>query len=126
MFLIKGYNRMEAIRVKIENAVITNTFLGYEEHGIFTFSIGLKGDCWGVSFGNRALDGWSEKDGERCPQPKSINVLTEILSVVGVRKWEDLKGKYVRVETHGPGGRVEKIGNLIEDKWLDLDEFFKK
>ena len=29
--------------MKIENAIIESTFLGYEDHGILTFVIGLKG-----------------------------------------------------------------------------------
>lgn len=52
-----------------------------------------------------------------------MSVIPEILKVVGVRKWEDLKGKYVRVETNGLGRTVTKMGNLIDDVWLDLDDF---
>lgn len=112
--------------MKIENAEISSTYLGFEEHGIFTFSIGLRGDGWGVAYGGRALDGYdTEKDG-RFPDSTAMSVIAEIIKVVGVRKWEDLKGKHVRVETCGPGSRIEKIGNLIENKWLDLDEFFKR
>ncbi|RXA58454.1 hypothetical protein EQ871_17040 [Enterococcus casseliflavus] len=108
----------------IENAEITGTLLGYGEHGILTFSIGLKGSGWGVNYGSRALDGYIKKEGERKPNHAAMSVIPEILKVVGVRKWEDLKGKYVRVETNGLGRTVTKIGNLIDDVWLDLDEFF--
>lgn len=110
--------------MNIENAEITSTFLGYEDHGIFTFNIMLKGDGWGVGYGGRALDGYIEKEGERVPHQEAMSIITEILNVVGVKKWEDLKGKHVRVENNGLGRAVTKIGNLIEDKWLDLDSFF--
>lgn len=108
-----------------ENAKITSTFLGYEDHGIFTFSIGLEGDGWGVGFGGIALDGYDIKKDERVPDSKAVSVLTEILKVVGVNKWEDLKGKTVRVENNGLGRPVKKIGNLIKNDWLDLEEYFK-
>lgn len=110
----------------IQNALITNTFLGYEDHGILTFSLGLDGGGCYVGYGHRALDEYSEKLDKRVPADKSLACIAEVLNVVGVKKWEDLKGKHVRVESHGLGGSVTKIGHIIEDKWLDLDEFFSK
>lgn len=107
----------------IENAEITETLLGYADHGILTFSIGLKGKGWGVNYGNRALDGFDKKEDKRTPDQAAMRIIPEILNVVGVRKWEELKGKYVRVETNGLGRTITKIGNLIDDVWLDLDDF---
>ena len=46
--------------------------------------------------------------------------------IVGVDKWEDLPGKYIRFEDNGCGFTVTKIGNIIKDKWFDLKEFFGK
>nr|DAF85767.1 MAG TPA: hypothetical protein [Siphoviridae sp. ctWT735] len=34
--------------------------------------------------------------------------------------------KYIRFEDNGLGSTVTKIGNIIEEKWLDLEEFFGK
>ena len=45
---------------------------------------------------------------------------------VGVEKWEDLKDKYVRVVDDGWGSSIKKIGNIIDDKWFDIDKFFKE
>lgn len=74
----------------VENAEITSTFLGREEHGILTSYITVRGDGFGVS------------------------------------SWEDLVGKFIRIETDDPGSRVTKIGNLIKDEWFDFEESFKK
>ena len=49
-----------------------------------------------------------------------------IMDVVGVRRWEDLKGQYIRYEDHGWGSTVTVIGNIIKDKWFDIDKFFKE
>lgn len=47
------------------------------------------------------------------------------MEVVGVRSWEDLKGKYIRYGDNGLNSRVTKIGNILEDKWIDIDDFMK-
>lgn len=112
--------------MKIENAIIESTFLGYEDHGILTFVIGLKGDCFSVGFGNVALDQWSEKEGRRVAQPKSMDCIAKILEVVGVDRWEDLKGKHVRIASNGLGSTITRIGNIIENKWLDLEQAFEE
>lgn len=112
--------------MKIENAIIESTFLGYEDHGILTFVIGLKGACFSVGFGNVALDQWSEKEGRRVAQPKSMDCIAKILEVVGVDHWEDLKGKHVRIAFNDLGSTVTRIGNIIENKWLDLEQAFEE
>lgn len=100
---------------KIENAVITGTMLGLEGHGIMSSFIYLDFDGGGVGFGGYVLGGES-----------GIAYIEEILNVVGVEKWEDLKGKHVRVDSEGIGGKALGIGNIIKDKWLYHEEFFKK
>lgn len=112
--------------MKIENAIIESTFLGYEDHGILTFVIGLKGACFSVGFGNVALDQWSEKEGRRVAQPKSMDCIAKILEVVGVDRWEDLKGKHVRIAFNDLGSTVTRIGHIIENKWLDLEQVFEE
>ena len=51
--------------------------------------------------------------------------MMRIMDIVGVDKWEDLKDKYIRVESNGWGGTIKKIGHITDDKWFDIDEFFK-
>ena len=46
------------------------------------------------------------------------------MDTVGVERWEDLKGKYIRCKVKGWGGTIDEIGNLIEDKWFNIREFF--
>ena len=49
--------------------------------------------------------------------------MRKIMEVVGVRSWEDLKGKYVRYEDNGGGSRITKIGNIIKNDWIHVDDF---
>lgn len=100
---------------EIVNAKITGTMLGVEDHGIFSSYVYLEWDGGGVGFGGYVLGG-----------PSGIDFIREILEVVGVEKWEDLKGKYVRVDTGGWGRPVTAIGNILKDKWLNPKEFFEK
>lgn len=46
------------------------------------------------------------------------------MKVVGVSRWEDLKGKYIRVVSNGWGSTLKTIGNLMKDEWFNITEFF--
>ena len=37
-----------------------------------------------------------------------------------------LAWQYIRFEDNGWGSIITKIGNIVEDKWFDLKEFFGK
>lgn len=54
----------------------------------------------------------------------AIVAMMKIMDTVGVSKWEDLPGKFIRVKTNGWGSTIDEIGNVIEDKWFNLREFY--
>ncbi len=103
------------MKTETNNALITGTMLGIEGHGIMSSFIYLEWDGAGIGFGGYSLGGQS-----------GIDYIKETLDVVGVDKWEDLKGKHVRVVSEGLGGKSLGIGNIIKDKWLYHEEFFSK
>ncbi|GAB2023345.1 hypothetical protein RyT2_24210 [Pseudolactococcus yaeyamensis] len=109
---------------QIKNAKIVSTHLGYEEHGIFTAYIRFEGAGWGVVMGGEVLDKPTDKG--RVLGRRGAALIPEILKVVGVDTWEDLPGKYVRVEDEDLGNKVTKFGHLMDDIWLDFDSFFKQ
>ena len=47
-----------------------------------------------------------------------------IMDTVGVSRFSDLTGKYIRVAHFGLGRQVVIIGNVIDDKWFSGNEFF--
>lgn len=109
---------------EIINAQITNVSLGYEDHGILTFGLTLRFGACSVVYGGVALDAYDKQLKERVPSSQGLKLITEIMKTVGVDKWEDLNNKYIRIEDCGLGTIVDKIGNLMEDKWFSMKEFF--
>lgn len=109
---------------EIRNFKISATHLGYESHGIFTAYLALQSAGFGISVGGYALDEFIDK--KRIITKKGAELIPRILDVVGVETWEQLAGQYIRVEDNGIGESISKIGNLIEDNWLDFDRFLKE
>ena len=110
---------------EIKNYRIISTHLGYGADGIFTFYLRLKGaDGVHASVGGYALDSPGTLT-KRILTVKGATLIAKILDTVGVATWEDLHGEYIRVEDNGLGRYTTKFGNLIEDKWIDLDDYFK-
>lgn len=111
---------------EIQNAKITKVDLSMADHGCLTLELMIEGKGWGCCFGGYVLGygyvGAEEFEGS----PKGIIEIMRIMDVVGVSRFNEMKGKYIRVEVEGWGGSVYKIGNIIEDKWFDYREFYKK
>lgn len=110
---------------KIENAKITSTSISMADHGCLVISFHVEGCGWACSIG-----GWRNGIGSLGATVwkgwgSAVVAMMKIMDTVGVFRWEDLKGKLIRVEIPGPGScSVSKIGNIIEDKWFDLKDFY--
>jgi len=101
----------------IANARIESTFLGVEDHGIFTFSLMLDYGGSGQGFGQYGLDSWDEKEGRRVGTAYGVEMIKAILEVVGVEKWEALEGQLVR--TRATHSSISAIGHVLQNQWLD-------
>lgn len=111
--------------MEIENAQISSVSISMADHGVLTFRIFIKGHSWGCSLGN-FMNGVGHLGAKEWRgNGSAIVAMMKIMDTVGVEKWEDLEGKYVRVKSEGWGSTMHCIGNLIEDKWFDLKEFFQ-
>ena len=110
--------------MNIKNAKITRTFLGREDHGIMTFSIHVHTDAYDVGVGYYAIDGYDRETKSRNFTAKGLEAISKIRDVVGVDTWEQLPDKYIRIKDDGRGSTIDEIGNLIEDKWFNLRDFF--
>lgn len=110
---------------EILNAKITNVSLSMADHGCLTFWITLSGGGWGVSVGGYAIGrgylGANNFEGSAA----GLEAMMRIMDVVGVEKWEDLKGKYIRIKSEGWWSTIHTIGNVLEDEWFDLKKFFE-
>jgi hypothetical protein len=103
--------------MEIENGKIRSTMLGTEDHGIFTCFIDIDFDGSGQGFGGYGLDSWSKKHDRRIGTAYGLEFIKHILDVVGVEKWEDLVGKYIRVKHDMT--KIESIGHITKNKWFD-------
>ena len=81
----------------IRNTLITSTCLG--ESGSFYIHTDSDGVCQG--FG-----GWRLSD----------DMILQILKTLEVKNWEDLKGKYCRVDS--VDGLLKGIGHITKEKWF--------
>ena len=110
--------------MEIKNAKITGVSLTMADHGILTFQIFIEGGGWACSIGNY-VNGKGYLGAKHWEVHGSgLVAMMKIMDVVGVKKWEDLTGKYIRVVDNDWGSTITKIGNILKDEWFDLREFF--
>lgn len=103
---------------KIENAIITDTYLGVEG-GYLTARIDLDGGGWCCSFGDYVLGHWD--DTSKNSSGYAAWAISELLKAIGVKSWEQLSDTYVRVKRGGWGGRIVAVGNILHDKWFSFE-----
>lgn len=109
---------------KIESALIKNVSLTMEDKGCLTSWIILDGGSWGCGYGGYRLGHGYLGSKKFDSTPSALEGIMMIMNVVGVEKWESLKGKYVRVATKGWGDSIKIIGNIVEDRWFDYESFY--
>lgn len=109
---------------KIINMQITYVDLSMSDYGCMVLSMAMEGSGYSVVYGNHCLGhgylGAKEFDGNE----KSMPYIMNIMNVVGVERFNDMKGKYARIAFKGLGSSTKIIGNIIEDKWFDPESFF--
>lgn len=108
------------------NAIIKSTKLGFDG-GVFTFYLHIEFEGGGQGAGGYILDDIvndpNGKFSHRQGIAAGMDLIMKILETVGVQKWEDLPGTYLRFE--GTNSKIHSIGHIIKDKWLNFDEHFK-
>lgn len=123
---MKKYTQEQLIEdgYTIENALIESVDLSMADHGCLTLAMTLKGSGWGVVYGGYCLGhgylGADDFDGSA----SGLEYIMRIMDTVGVERFQNLKGKYVRVTTKGWGSSVKIIGNILKDQWFDAETFF--
>lgn len=125
---MKNYDCYELTELgyTIENALIEKVDLSMADHGCLTLAMLLQGGGWGVVYGGYCLGkGYLGADDDFFSgSAAGMEYLMRIMDTVGVERFQDLKGKYVRVATKGWGDQVKIIGNILKDKWFDAETFF--
>lgn len=113
--------------MEIANAKITNVSLTMEDYCSLVFWITVEGAGWGCNLGGYKIASGclgAKAEDFKAETGDGLVAMMRIMDVVGVEKWEDLEGKYCRVKTEGWGGTINEIGNIINDKWFNIKDFF--
>ena len=71
---------------------IGRTFLGVEDHGIFTAQLHFDFAGSGQSAGGYALDTWDDGRGQRVGTAYGLDHILRILDVCAVTQWEAVQG----------------------------------
>lgn len=109
---------------EIKNAQITGTMLGTEDHGIMTAFLYLDYGDSSQGFGGYGLDAYNQKEKKRISHRTCGEFIMRVLETVGVEKWEDLKGKYIKADSSQE--KVHGICNILDiEKWYYPEEEFK-
>lgn len=110
----------KAVRLEYqtENARISGVRLGFDRDIFLSFWVTVEGKGWGQSIGGYVL----AKKGETEGFAKGFVAIANLLNVVGVESWEELRGQLIRVkDVGGPGSSTPPIiGNIIDDEWWDI------
>lgn len=112
--------------MEIENAKITGTSITMADHGCLTFWVTLEGGSWGCGFGGYCIGhgAMGYKPKEFTATGSGLVAMMRIMDTVGVHRWEELKGKYVRCKVSRSCEGIDEIGNIIENKWFNIREHF--
>jgi hypothetical protein len=117
-------NKLRELGYDIENAKITSVDLSMADHGCLTLRMAIDGGGWGCVYGGYSLGSGYVGAKTFKGSAMGMEYLMRIMDTVGVERFQDFKGKYVRVATKGWGGQVKIIGNILKDKWFDAETFF--
>lgn len=114
--------------MKTQNAIITSTHLGNEDHGIMTCFLYLDYGGSGQGFGGYALDRPQHKGSKfigRVGTAYGMEFIRQILETLEITSWEKLPKTHVRVRFDFD--KVHAIGHIIKDKWFtpadDMKDF---
>ncbi len=106
---------------EIENARISHTTLGVEDHGILILNLGLDyGGSGQGAGGGWSLDGYNKATEKR--EGVDISIIRAILETLEVSNWEALPGTFLRADHDR--GEVYAIGHPLKDKWFNFQEWF--
>lgn len=120
--------------MKIQNAKILSTELGFDDMSNLTFNIHFKLQTGGqigmkpYCIGYGGCCEYYKIDTVKGTE-KGMTAIARILSVVGVDKWENLPGTLCRVRFENDGDlndSLESIGNILKESWFDFIDYFEK
>lgn len=109
--------------IEVRNAIITSASISSEDHGLLSAWLNLDYGGSGQGFGGFAL--YLPKDYKHSTNQRNYAgyFIWRCLEIAGVGKWDQLKGKTIRVRCEH--SKVHAIGHIITDDWFCPTDDFK-
>jgi len=115
----RGTNQEDVMQTY--NGQIQAAEIEIEDHGILTSMVRIRHDSHSGTFGGYQFD-HSDGEGGHKGHVMCAEMIRRILEVVGVHRWSELKGKYIRVRKSDATHQIEEIGHITEDRWYNIRE----
>lgn len=110
------HDRKGVYALEVQNAVIKSVSISNEDHGCLTAWLHCEWDGAGCGFGGYMLGKRDENNVEG--KGYCAEFLNRCMKTVGQDRWEDLKGKPLRILHEGIGGNIVAIGHYFKDEWF--------
>lgn len=110
----------------IENVQIHDVELSMANNGCLTLTLVLLGSKTVYRYGPFTIGHGCINADQWDAHGIGLVTMMKIMDVVGVDRWDKLQSQYCRIKTSNSGATIYCIGNIIYDKWFDVNEFISR
>jgi len=114
---------MNKITNNVKNAIIKSVSIDIERE-ILTGWIELDYGGYSQSFGGYFLHSTDNDENKKNNNLYAGHFIMRCMQIGGVQKWEDLKGKAIRIISDNY--KIYSIGHIVINDWFDIEVDFKK